>query len=321
MRGIASSQFTTQHKTRDDAALEAAVPGVSRRTVLLGGLGIAAAACAGGYELVQDGTLPGKYGLDRLLGACGSAPPPPGGPLPAQTTVSFRSAYRHRTVQMTTVVPAGARPAGLTVVIALHGSGSNGVGMAGQVRPSLARSGVRNCAVVCVDGGESYWHKRADGDDPAGMIVNEVLPRAAAVGLRTGRIGITGLSMGGYGALLLGEQFSQGLPAVAAVAALSPAIFASYADARAANPGAFDSAADFARNDVFTRLAALSTVPAWVACDTDDPFEPEAARLRAELAAKTGHKVPGGLLAGCHDGTFWLRNMPYALQFISAHLV
>ncbi len=316
-------------------------PVVSRRTALLGGLGVAAAACAGGYELVQDGTLPGKYALDRMLGACGSAPPPPAGPLPALHTVPFRSVYRRQTVQMTTVVPADVRPHGLSVVVALHGSGSNAAGMAALVVPSLARSGVRHIAVVCVDGGESYWHKRADGDDPVAMIVHEVLPRAAAAGLRTGRVAITGLSMGGYGALLLGEKLSEavsqaagraarsgapagdgpnGPPAVAAVAALSPAIFANYAGARAANPRAFDSAADFARNDVFTGLPVLRQVPTWVGCGTDDPFELEAARFRAEFAARTGHQVPGGLLPGCHDAAFWLRNMPAALQFIGAHL-
>ena len=293
-------------------------PVLSRRTVLLGGLGglgVLAAAGGAGYELVQDGTLPGKYALDRLLGACGSVPPPPRGPLPTAHAISFHSAYRRRTVQMITIVPAGVRPRGLTVVIALHGSGGNGASMAAQVRPALARSRSTNFAVVCVDGGDTYWHKRANGDDPAGMIMHEVLPRAAAMGLRTGRIGLIGLSMGGYGALRLGEQFSH---AGAAVAALSPAIFASYADARAANPGAFDSAADFARNDVFTGLAALVRVPAWVACGTDDPFGPTVARFRADLAAKTGHHVPGGLLAGCHDDAFWLRNMPAALQFIGA---
>ncbi len=68
------------------------------------------------------------------------------------------------------------------------------------------------------------------------MIIHEVPPRAAAAGLRTRRIGIVGNSMGGYGALLLAERLGAGpaRPAAAGVAAASPAIFASYADARAA---------------------------------------------------------------------------------------
>jgi hypothetical protein len=99
----------------------------SRRTVLAGGLGLAAvAACgAGGYQLVQDGTLPGRYKLARLTGACQLAPGPLAGPLPSRHQVSFHSAYRRRDVQMVTLIPAAAAsPAGLGVVIALHGSGA-----------------------------------------------------------------------------------------------------------------------------------------------------------------------------------------------------
>ena len=91
------------------------------------------------------------------------------------------------------------------------------------------------------------------------MILYEALPRAAATGLHVGRIGIAGNSMGGYGALLLAERLG-GDPAqdarpprAAAVVALSPAIFGSYADARAANPGAFDGPASFAGHDVLAR--------------------------------------------------------------------
>ena len=76
----------------------------------------------------------------------------------------------------------------------------------------MSRARVSRFAIICVDGGETYWHRRADGDDPAGMIVHEVLPRAAAAGMHTGRIGIVGLSMGGYGALLIAEQFSAEQP-------------------------------------------------------------------------------------------------------------
>jgi hypothetical protein len=259
--------------------------------------------------------------------------------------VSFHSRYRHRTVQMVTLIPAAAAsPAGLGVVIALHGSGGSPATLAPGMARAMSRAHVTRFAIICVDGGETYWHQRADGDDPAGMIAHEVLPRAAAAGMRTGRIGIVGLSMGGYGALLIAEQFSAeqpgtlryrakrqgteqpraagepgGSPAVAAVAALSPAVFASYDDARAANPGAFDSPADFTRNNVVAGLLTLRRVPAFIACGTDDPFQPEAALVRSRLSALTHHPVPGGIMPGCHDGSFWARHWPAALEFVGAH--
>jgi pimeloyl-ACP methyl ester carboxylesterase len=296
------------------------VPRPSRRTVLLGGLGVAAVAVVGaGYELVQDGTLPGKYTLARLDGTCGSPPPAPAGPRPTRHAATFYSEYRRTAVQMITLMPADAAAGPeLGAVVALHGTGSTAAGLADQVAAAMTAARIATFAVICVDGGDTYWHKRANGDDPIGMIIHEVLPRAAATGVASEKIGIAGESMGGYGALLLAQRMPAA--AVAAVAALSPAIFASYADARSANPGAFDSRQDFARNDVFAGIEALRHVPTWLACGADDPFEPEATLFRARLAALTGYRVPGGIVGGCHDEAFWLRNLPAALHFIGGHL-
>jgi S-formylglutathione hydrolase FrmB len=241
-------------------------------------------------------------------------------------------------VQMVTLLPAGAHPAGLTVVLALHGSDSDATAMARLMAPAMTAAQVTNLAVVCADGGDTYWHAHTDGDDPVGMIVHEVLPRARADGLRGGPLGVIGASMGGYGALLLAERFGAVLigrtgagngsakalpvsslpPVITAVAALSPAIFGSFAAARAANHAAFDSPAEFARNDVLAGAHALARVPAWIACGVDDPFGPQTAALRARLTTLTGHQVPGGMLPGCHDDAFWARNMPAALRFLAA---
>jgi hypothetical protein len=328
----------------------AAAPRLSRRALLAGSVGLAAVACvaggyelacvAGGYELVRDGTLPGKYTLARMTGACGAAPPRPAGPPPSRNEVSFYSAYRRRHVQMVTLIPAGvASPRGLGVMIGLHGAGGTAASMAAAIAPSMTRARVTTFAIVCVDGGETYWHEHADGDDPIGMIVHEVLPRAAAAGMRTAQIGVGGESMGGFGALLIAERLAgpgpgpdpsprisprasadRLAPDAAVVAALSPAVFATYEDAHAASAAAFDSPANFARNDVFSGLHALRHVPAYVACGTDDPFAPETTLVRARLAALTGRPVPGGIMPGCHDSAFWGRHWPAALQLMSPRL-
>ena len=298
------------------------------------GLAAAALAAAGGYELVQDGALPGKYRLAEALGQCGAAPPPPPGPEPVRQTVTFWSAYRKRMVRMVTLFPQSAadRPAqgaGLGVVIALHGLGGNAVSAADLYAPAMTQAGAR-FAVVAADGGSTYWHKRADGDDPLGMIVHEILPRAAAHGLAVGRIGIIGYSMGGYGALLLAERLSTdgprpaaatAAPAVAAaVAAASPAIFTSYQDARSADSRSFAGPAEFARYDVLAGLAALRQIPAWVSCGSNDPFETATELARDRLGRLTGRPVAGGIASGCHDDAFWARTAPSALEFLGQHL-
>jgi predicted esterase len=320
-------------------------------------------AAAGGYELVQDGALPGRYRLAEALGQCGAAPPPPTGPGPVRETVTFWSAYRKRMVRMVTLLPASAavrpaqgapvsaairpaqetptsaavrpardaptsaagRPAGeagLGLVIALHGLGGSAVSAADLYAPAITRAWVTRFAVVAVDGGSTYWHKRADGDDPLGMIAHEILPRAAAHGLAVGRIGIIGYSMGGYGALLLAERLGNGGPgpAAAAVAAASPAIFTSYQDARSADPRSFAGPAEFARNDVLAGLAALRRVPAWISCGSSDPFEATTELARDRLGRLTGRPVAGGITSGCHDDAFWARTAPAALEFLGQHL-
>jgi dienelactone hydrolase len=297
---------------------------ISRRAALAAGAGLAGAAglAAGGYGLVQAGDLPGKYRLAELTGACGAPPPAPRGPLPRRRDLRFYSARRRRVVTMVTLLAGGAAPAGLPVVVALHGLGADASSAATLLAPALARAGTP-LAVITVDGGSSYWHQRADGDDPQGMILHEVLPRAAAQGLATARIGLTGWSMGGYGALLLAERLAgwpAGAPRPAGVAVLAPAAFATYADARAADKRSFDSAADFARNNLFSRLSELRHVPSYIAVGVDDPFAPIGAELRTRLQRLTGQPPGGGIGGGCHDDAFWAQHFPGALAFLARGL-
>jgi S-formylglutathione hydrolase FrmB len=278
--------------------------------VLAGGAAaIAAGAGLGALELVAAGALPGKYRLAQLDGACGAAPPPPAGPLPARREVTFQSAYRHRAVTMVTLWPAGMAAAAVpAVAVALHGLGEDARSAADLLAPALA--GLR-LAAVTVDGGRTYWHRRADGDDPQGMIRHEVLPRLAAMGLPA-PVALIGWSMGGYGALLLAERIRP-----PAVAVLAPAIFGSYPQARQADRKAFDGPADFARNDVFSRISALARVPAYVVCGDNDPFEQMVERLRARLS-RPGCAPAGGITGGCHDNAYWSRHLPGGLAFLEA---
>jgi S-formylglutathione hydrolase FrmB len=304
--------------------------GISRRAALAAGLGAAATAglAAAGYGLVEAGTLPGKYRLAQLTGACGAPPAPPRGPRPGRQQTEFWSAYRRRRVTMVVLRPAAGRRAAGGVIVTLHGLGADASSAATALAPAMTAAGTA-APVITVDGGTTYWHQRADGDDPQGMILHEVLPRAAAMGLSTGRIGLLGDSMGGYGTLLLAERLSGAAaagagpagtrPAVAALAALAPAIFRSYADARRADPRAFDGAADFARNDVFSRIFALRDAPSYIACGSSDPFEPMGL-LRSRLQEVSGRPAAGGIEGGGHDDAFWARHFPAALSFIDGQL-
>jgi S-formylglutathione hydrolase FrmB len=292
---------------------------VSRRALLLGGgVGLGAVA-VGGVGLVEEGVLPGKVAFDRAIGRCGGLPPEP--PVPGVVRPrTFRSRRRGTDVTAVVVLPAGVTsPRGLPVAVALHGNGGTGPSAARGLRlDRYLTDAVRSrrtppFAVVAVDGGaNSYWHRRADGEDPIGMITDELLPWLGRDGARVERFGVIGWSMGGYGALVLAEQV--GAPRVAAMVASSPAVFPSYANARRTNHRAFDGPEDFARNDVIAGIGRMRGVPAWVDCGTSDPFAPTVRTLRSRL------RPAGAMARGCHDGAFWLRRLPAQLDFIGHRL-
>ena len=149
-------------------------------------------------------------------------------------------------------------------------------------------------ALVTVDGGDGYWNPHP-GDDPLTMIVDELIPRCQTMNLgrSPSRIGTMGISMGGYGALLVAEKHP-GL--IAAVAAISPAVWTSYPQASAANDRAYASASDFAADDVVTHTSTLVGKPVRIASGLDDPFHPGVVTL--------GQALPPGAIVdiskGCH---------------------
>ena len=59
--------------------------------------------------------------------------------------------------------------------------------MAGGVEQGLAQAvaaGIPPFAVVAVDGGGSYWHKRASGEDSGAMVLDELIPMLERPGTR-----------------------------------------------------------------------------------------------------------------------------------------
>ena len=212
-----------------------------------------------------------------------------------------------------------ARPPGETRVlrplIALHGKDSSAASvMAGGVEQGLAQAaaaGLPPFAVVAVDGGGSYWHRRASGEDAGAMVIDELIPMLANQhDLDTSRVGFLGWSMGGYGALLLGARL--GPARTAAICAVSPALWLS---PEAAAPGAFDSAEDFAANTVFG-LPALGSIPLRVDCGTGDPFNAATKQFVAQLP----NPPAGGFSPGGHDAGYWSSQLPGEIAWLATYL-
>jgi enterochelin esterase-like enzyme len=295
---------------------------VDRRRFLVGGIGGLIAVAAGGYELVEQGVVPGKGRLDQLLGECSVAGPPLTFAEPGPTEVgTFYSQARRRRVWYTIAYPPGhGRGSRLPLVISLHAYGGNhtsglgGISLARALAASHAGQPLKPMAAIAVDGGNGYWNPHPR-DDPMAMLTDEVMPlcNQLLLGLKAGSVGTIGISMGGYGALLLAEKHPH---LVSAVAAISPAIWTSYSQARAANAGAFASAADFADDDVITHASALGQMPLRIASGNDDPFHPGVVALAKQLPSS----AIVDFAAGCHDDAFFGSQQHQALAFLGEQI-
>jgi enterochelin esterase-like enzyme len=279
-------------------------------------------AGAVGVDLVARGVLPGQQTLDQIDGEC-SVPSTPlrFSPSGASMSGTFYSKARRQRVGYTIAYPPD-HPVGtpLPLVVMLHGFGANHATALSRMSPAQAVALHVNgqllapMAMVTVDGGRGYWNPHP-GDNPMAMVIDELIPRCQRLGLGSPphRIGTMGVSMGGYGALLLAEKYPH---LISAVAAISPAIWTSYAQAQSANPGAYASSRDFAADDAVTHASALAGMPVRVASGDGDPFHPGVVALAQAL--------PKGALvefsSGCHTGAFFTEQEPPSLAFLALHL-
>jgi S-formylglutathione hydrolase FrmB len=298
------------------------MPDLSRRAVL--GLGASAAVGAvGAYAL--DMLFAPRTSVAMPVSVTGTqvplAPPAPLEPAPSpapsaqaaptMVTGSFVSAARGGVSTNWAIARPPDQTKTLRPVIALHGLGSDAsTVMAGGVEQGLAQAvnaGLPPFAVVSVDGGGSYFHKRASGEDCGAMVLNELIPMLDTQNLDTSRVAFLGWSMGGYGALLLGGRL--GPARTAAICAVSPALWLSPG---AAAPGAFDGADDWSANSVFG-MPALASIPIRVDCGDSDPFYAATKQFIAQLP----NPPAGGFSPGGHNGAFWSSQLPAELTWMA----
>ena len=286
---------------------------ISRRGLLAGAglLGVGAGASA--YS-VSEGVLPGRSWLYRHLGPSGQPGVVPRVAPGRTVSGSFRSdARRGQRCGWAIAFPPAGGP-NLPVAVVLHGRGNNHASAFDRTYLGLdrflaasVRAGGTPFALASVDGGETYWHERDDGEDAGAMVVDEFIPMLAEHGLDTRRVGFLGWSMGGYGALALAGRL--GPARTVAVAAESPALWHDFADSA---PGAFDSPSDFMDATVFGRQSTLDGIKVRIDCGEGDPFY---AATRDYVEGFTSPPA-GGFQRGEHDVGYWRRMAPDQLHFL-----
>lgn len=260
---------------------------LTRRRLLLTGAGAAAVAVVGGLTARE---------LSRPRP--GPAPTQPDAPVGDERLIRIRSAARGREVDFWTAVPDGYGDGrGLPVCLVLHGASATAgdfprFGFA-RFLTDAVRHGVPPFVLAGATGGRLSWRRSGD-DDPQRMVREEVPTWCARRGFDTSRIAAWGWSMGGFGALLLGETYPRWLRAVAA---FSPAV----------RPG----------DAVFAGAARLRGTPVGLWCGRQDGFLRD---VRALARALPEPPVRAEWADGRHNFAYWGTVIPDAFALLGAAL-
>jgi len=295
----------------DDAPMpDAEPPRPNRRTVLTGTaaavVGVAGIGVFGRWLLkpksiatpVTPTTVP-RTALD--------GPTPP-----AVQSTPFQSGARGRTVNVVVIRPEGTPVRDLPVCLALHGRGADATMFANLGVPAAltaaVTAGTPAYAVVSVDGGDRYWTAADPADDPRAMLSDELPGWLAELGLRPEPRVLMGISMGAFGALGHARTHHS-----AATAAISPALFTSWNEARLRS--VFASKAQWEEAEPLRHTQDLNSTALGVWCGTDDPFAPAARQLVEKARPERAE-----LTDGAHDEAYWTAVLPDVLRWLGTHI-
>lgn len=296
--------------------------GLTRRQVLIGGGAVAALLAAGA---VGRGSWTVRDYWYRLTGAYGEpGAVPPAGDMTYEYGTFASSLVRDPLkygIAMPGALARATRPAGVKapVCVCLPGRGrtpreilEGPLHLGDFAAQAFAERGIAPFALLAVCGGDTYWHRRASGEDAMTVLLEEFLPwsrREQQLGGEAGEA-VMGWSMGGYGALRAAELEPDRFRGVCAVSA---ALWRSYDDGVG---DAFDSAADYAANDVFAGADRLAALPVRLDCGLQDPF------FAADKAFAEALPRPpeGGFTPGGHNDGYWRRVAPDEMNFIGGVL-
>ena len=209
------------------------------------------------------------------------------------------SAERGADVEFFTAVPAGYGDGrGLPVVVILHGATATPAryqefGLA-RFLTATVEAGAEPFVLAGAAGGVLRWEPQSNGDNPQGMVLNEVPEWLDERGFDADRRALWGWSMGGYGVLRIDEvdpQYALG------TAAFSPAV----------SPG----------DAVFADIDKLAPQPLGIWCGTDDALFDNVKTLADSLPVEPD-------IASFSDGgqtrVYWYEQTIPALTFLSEQL-
>ncbi|OLR91735.1 hypothetical protein BJP25_25310 [Actinokineospora bangkokensis] len=273
---------------------------MSRRAVLTLGAGLGAGLLAG----CQREPAPTGTGAQLLAG---NPTVPDTDPVITRRDLSTG---RAREVDVVVMRPSGVPAQPMPVCVTLHG-GKYGnaksmvsLGLQQALTGLVKQTGVP-FALAAVDGGN--WVGDKD-DDPQRMLMDDLPGWLDRLDLATTPFAALGVGEGGTGALTLART-----PGLSAVAAISPTLFDTYADA--AKSGIYQTRQSWEQGEPLRHTPQYANLPVGVWCGTDDRDFLATSREFAEKARGKLTTGPGG-----HDDAYYRRVLPDALKFVAGYL-
>lgn len=202
----------------------------------------------------------------------------------------------------------------LPVLITLHGFGGNHCTPEGlhflEACSALRAEGFPPFACAGVDGQNLWWHDRASGMNPAGMVMDEFTAVLARLGLDVSTVSLYGQSMGGVGAIWIASQMG---PSRVRSLLVTSAPFSTTWD-RFSN--AYDSPKSFYDHDPRRAWAHLEGIPVRVDVGAQDPFCAENVAFISNAWPRPEFCVS----PGAHGWDYWSSIALDQFRFTARHL-
>ncbi|HEU5474497.1 MAG TPA: alpha/beta hydrolase-fold protein [Actinophytocola sp.] len=280
---------------------------ITRRRLLLGGLGLGLVGAAGGAAVPVSPVPPTIASRPRSAVPAVTKDSAPGNALVERVWSQARGMY----VELVTMRPAGVSAGPLPVCLILHGRGGAARDYIPFGIPALltgaVRAGAPPFAAVAVDCGRMYYMNHG-GDDPMRMLVEEV-PRWLAHRRHAAPTAVLGFSMGGWGALNLARR----RPDLRAVALASPALFQRWSVAETRK--AFASERQWREHEPLQHIDELGAAPIGLWCGSEDSFAGPAREF-----IRKAHPEHAAITKGAHDNAYWHKVLPEIMRFVGSHL-
>ncbi|WP_067696877.1 alpha/beta hydrolase [Nocardia jejuensis] len=306
-----------------DQEHRATVRKIGRRS-LLASTGLLGLVAAGAAVSAGVNATPGTDGVSRTLHGDrlpNGVAPASIGIEPLIRTERVYSAARSREVDIVTILPPGVPTQGLPMSLMLHGLHGNARnaavgGLADILAAAVATRLVPAFGFLAVDGGDNYWHEHYSGDDPMSMLLDEAPGWLAARGL--GGPGgepfaCTGVSMGGFGALLYGRRRTErGRPANA-IATISPGLITNWSEMSKRN--AFTDQEQWTSLDPLRNIDKLGPSPTGLWVGDHDRFIEGCRQFIGSARLEVGQVSPGA-----HTEEYWRTVTPDVVRFLGRHV-